>query len=832
MTELTPMMRQYLKIKEKNKDAILLFRLGDFYEMFFEDAKVASRILQITLTSRKTGKGGRVPMCGVPYHAIDNYIARLVRAGHRVAICEQVEDPALAKGIVKRETVRLITPGTVLTDTLLEEKKNNFLVALNKDKDKLGLSLVDLSTGEFKLTQLKEREELHSELTRLSPSECLLPERLREDGSFMRNLGEEAQMLITYREDFSFLPETAYQTLTAHFHTHSLKGFGCEDLPLAIGAAGAIVDYLKETQKTALSHIAKLSVYSPSEFMVLDGATQRNLELIHTLAGAKGASLLAILDETVTSMGGRKMRNWMLQPLLKAAKIKERQEAVEEFFNQSSCRNKVSRILKGFPDLERLSSRASCGLANARDLVALGNALRIIPEIKKEIAPCQSKLVKNLNANLETLDELTELISQAIVDEPPLTLREGRLIKEGYSEGLDELRKISREGSRWIANLQAKEIERTRVNSLKVRYNKVFGYYIEVTKPNLKLVPPDYIRKQTLVNAERFITPELKDYESRILGAEERMKDLEYKIFVEVREKVAKQSERIQTVADILATLDVLTGLAEVAVRNNYVRPEVNENYLISIKDGRHPVLEKVLDDPFVPNDTLLGGEENQLLIITGPNMAGKSTYIRQIALIVLMAQMGSFLPVKEATIGVVDRIFTRVGALDELSRGMSTFMVEMTETANILNNATSKSLIVLDEIGRGTSTFDGISIAWAVAEYIHDKENLRAKTLFATHYHELTELSLTLPRVKNYNVAVREWNEEVIFLRKVVEGGSDRSYGIHVAKLAGLPREIIERAKDILAKLEKRAFTEDIRPKLSRSGKGEMVQLGLFDND
>ena len=829
ITELTPMMRQYLKIKKGNKDAILLFRLGDFYEMFFDDAKVASKILHITLTSRAAGKGGRVPMCGVPYHAIDNYIARLVRAGHRVAICEQVEDPAMAKGIVRRETVRLITPGTALTDTLLEEKRNNFLVAVNKDKEKVGLSLVDLSTGEFKLTELKEGEELGNELTRLSPAECLLPERMREDGKFMKGLREEAKMLITHREDFSFLPETAYQTLISHFHTHSLEGFGCEDLPLAIGAAGALIDYLKETQKTALSHIAKIGVYYTSEFMVLDGATQRNLELTRTFAGVRGASLLTILDETVTSMGGRKVRKWMLQPLCKVDEIKERQEAVEEFFNQSSRRKKMRQILKEFPDLERLSSRASCGLANARDLVALGSALRIIPEVKKEISFCQSKLAKNLNANLETLDELDELISRAIVDEPPLTLREGGLIKEGYSEELDGLRKISREGKQWIANLQAKEIKRTGISSLKVKYNKVFGYYIVVTKPNLKLVPPDYIRKQTLVNAERFITPGLKDYESRVLGAEERMKELEYKIFVEVREETAKQSERIQAVADILATLDVLAGLAEVAVRNNYVRAEVNAGDLISIKDGRHPVLEKVRDDPFVPNDALLDGEENQLLIITGPNMAGKSTYIRQIALIVLMAQMGSFVPVREATIGVVDRIFTRVGALDELARGMSTFMIEMTETANILNNATSRSLIVLDEIGRGTSTFDGISIAWAVAEYIHDQESSRAKTLFATHYHELTELSLTLPRVKNYNVAVREWNEEVIFLRKVVEGGSDRSYGIHVAKLAGLPREVIERAKDILARLEKRAFTEDIRPKLSALGKRETVQLDLF---
>jgi len=833
LSELTPMIRQYLGIKKKNADAILLYRLGDFYEMFFEDAKVASKILQITLTSRGGGKGRKVPMCGVPYHAVDNYISRLVKAGYRVAICEQVEDAAAAKGIVKRETVRLITPGTALSDNLLEERKNNFLVALDKDDGMVGLSLIDLSTGEFKVAQLKDGEELYNELTRLNPSECLLPERLKEEEEFLKRLGREGGMLITPREDFAFDTETAYRALTSHFRTHSLEGFGCEDLPLALGAAGAILDYLRETQKTALSHIVKLTAYSTSEFMVLDGVTQRNLELIHTLAGTKGGSLLSVLDDTVTSMGGRKLRNWMQQPLLKADKIKERQEAVEEFFRQLSWRKDLSRFLKDLPDLERLSSRASCGLAHAQDLVALSKALRVIPQVKERISSCRSGLVKDSNANLETLQELSDLISQALVPEPPFSLREGGLIREGYAEELDELRKVSRGGKEWIAHLQTRERERTKISSLKVGFTRVFGYYIEVTKPNMKFVPPDYIRKQTLVNAERFITPELKEYESRVLGAEERIKELEYKIFLEIREKVAGEAGRVLKAADILATLDVLAGLAEVAVRNNYVRPEVQENEVISIKDGRHPVLERLLEEPFVPNDTVLDSRENQLIIITGPNMAGKSTYIRQIALIVLMAQMGSFVPAREATLGTVDRIFTRVGAADELSRGMSTFMMEMNETANILNNATSRSLIILDEIGRGTSTFDGISIAWAVAEYIHNHPGLGSKTLFATHYHELTELALTLPGVKNYNIAVREWNEEVIFLRKVVEGGSDRSYGIHVARLAGLPREVIERAKDILANLEKEAFTENGQPKLATSPgqpEREPAQLSLFE--
>lgn len=827
------MIRQYLGIKKKNEDAILLYRLGDFYEMFFDDAKVASKILQITLTSRGVGRGRKVPMCGVPYHAVDNYISRLVKAGHRVAICEQVEDAALAKGIVKRETVRLITPGTALSDNLLEERKNNFLVALNKEGDMVGLSLIDLSTGEFKVAELKDGEELYNELTRLNPSECLLPERLKGEEEFLKRLSREGEMLITRREDFSFIPETAYRTLTSHFRTHSLEGFGCEDLPLALGAAGAILEYLRETQKTALAHIAKLTAYSTSEFMVLDRATQRNLELAHTLAGTKGRSLLSVLDETVTAMGGRKLRNWMQQPLLKVDRIRERQEAVEEFFEQLSWRRELRQLLKNLPDLERLSSRASCGLAHAQDLVALSRALKVIPQVKEEISSRKSILMKELDANLENLHELADLISQALVPEPPFTLRDGGLIREGYSEELDELRKVSRGGKEWIAHLQTRERERTKIGSLKVGFNRVFGYYIEVTKPNMKLVPSDYIRKQTLSNAERFITPELKDYESRVLGAEERIKELEYKIFLEIREKVAGEAGRVQKAADILATLDVLVSLAEVAVKNNYVRPEVKEGEVISIKDGRHPVLEKVLDEPFVPNDTLLDSQENQLIIITGPNMAGKSTYIRQIALIVLMAQMGSFVPAREATLGVVDRIFTRVGAADELSRGMSTFMMEMNETANILNNATSRSLIILDEIGRGTSTFDGISIAWAVAEYIHNHPELGTKTLFATHYHELTELALTLPRVKNYNIAVKEWNEEVIFLRKVVEGGSDRSYGIHVARLAGLPREVIERAKDILANLEKSAFTEDGQPKLAASpgqpGEGP-AQLSLFE--
>jgi DNA mismatch repair protein MutS len=818
MAELTPMMRQYQRIKAEYPDTLLFFRMGDFYEMFFEDAEIASKALYITLTSRRTGKkGSDVPLCGVPYHAVDVYLAKLIKQGFRVAICEQIEDPKMAKGIVKREVVRVVTPGTVLDTSVLEAKENNFIGAISsqtirrsQEKQVIGLAFVDVSTGEFHLGEFTGTDRLQNvldELQRFEPKEILVPEGNEREvnNDEQRILEEYHATCLTKYSEIAFQYTAAKRTLQEHFHVHSLAGFGCQNLSQGVSAAGALLQYIQETQKTSLPHIRKINILRHDNFMVIDSATQRNLELYRTIADhSRNGSLLGLIDKTVTSMGGRMLQRWMRHPLIEIESINERLDAVEELKDDTILRGDLREQLQGIHDLERLITRLTLCAANARDLVGLKLSLFRIPELRNLLKSANSRLIIRLVDSCDELQDIAQLIGHAIVDDPPITLREGKLIRPEYNDELDELRTISREGKNWIAGLERQERQRTGINSLKVKYNKVFGYFIEVTKPNLHLVPDDYIIKQTLVNTVRYITPDLKEYESKVLGAEDKIVELEYTLFQEVRQAVAHEVGRVLHTAEIIAILDVLAALAEVADRYLYAKPEMTNDTQIKISEGRHPVVEQMkLDEPFIPNDTLVDCQENWLLIITGPNMAGKSTYIRQVALITLLAQIGSFVPAQKAVIGVVDRIFSRIGASDNLAKGESTFMVEMNETANILNNATNRSLIILDEIGRGTSTFDGMSIAWAVAEYISNQDIIGARTLFATHYHELTALASLLPGIKNYNIAVKEWNDQVIFLRKIVEGGADQSYGIQVARLAGLPSAVIQRAKEILADLE-----------------------------
>jgi DNA mismatch repair protein MutS len=812
----TPMMKQYQRIKAQYPNTLVFFRMGDFYEMFLEDAEIASKALQITLTSRRSSKNGPdVPLCGVPYHAVDSYLARLIKQGFRVAICEQVEDPKTAKGIVKREVVRVVTPGTVLDTSLLDAKENNFIAVItaqaakSSDKQLIGLACVDVSTGEFhvgELTGANSTQKLYDELQRFEPKEILLPETSDHTPEpVQRVIRDYNAACLTQYADTAFQPARATTTLLEHFQVHSLAGFGCQHFSSGVSAAGALLQYLQETQKTTLSHIRTLRVLRPDDFMLLDFATQRNLELYRTIADhSRRGSLLGLLDKTITSMGGRLLQKWMRYPLLDPAAISDRLDAVEELKTNLILRGDVREQLQGIQDLERLIARLTLSAANARDLVALKYSLFRLPDLLMLLKSARSQLIETLVDSCDELQDVAQLIEHAIMDEPPVTLREGKLIKPEYNAELNELRTISREGKDWIARLERQERQRTGINSLKVKYNKVFGYFLEVTKPNVHLVPDDYIIKQMLTNAVRYITPDLKEYESKVLGAEDKIVELEYALFQEIRQAVASEVERVLHSAEVIAALDVLTTLAEVADRYHYCKPEVTTDERIEISEGRHPVVEQMqLDEPFIPNDTFVDNQEHRLLILTGPNMAGKSTYIRQVALITLLAQMGSFVPAKHAAIGLVDRIFSRIGASDNLAKGESTFMVEMNETANILNNATRKSLIILDEIGRGTSTFDGMSIAWAVAEYINDPDNIGARTLFATHYHELTTLASLLSGIKNYNIAVREWNEQIIFLRKIVQGGADQSYGIQVARLAGLPGSVIRRAKEILADLE-----------------------------
>ncbi len=834
MAGMTPLMQQYTQIKSQYEDAILFFRMGDFYEMFNEDAKKASKVLQIALTKRGKSEGMDIPLCGVPFHAGDGYIAKLVRKGFKVAVCEQVEDPKKAKGIVKREVIRVVTPGTVLEEGMLEERENHFLASLVAENGAVGVSFLDLTTGEF-LTSEKKGEGLAEFLLgrfgTFEPKELIIPEEQQDSPLLQEVCRELPRVPVQFMEGWAFQKMETYRKLTRYFQTTTLEGFGCEDVPLGVAAAGALMHYVEETQKGAVPHIQGLKVLRDGKRMFLDGTTIRNLELVRcNLDGGKKGSLLAVLDRTRTAMGGRTLRKYLLSPLLDPDEIRQRQGGVAELHDDPSRLADLRDRLDRVHDMERLTSRITLGVANGRDLLALAESLAPLPEIKELLKELPAPLLMELRQGIDELQDVWERIEDAIHEDPPLNLREGRLIADGYSAELDELRSIGREGKGWIARLENRERERTGIGNLKVKFNKVFGYYIEVTKVNLKDVPDNYVRKQTLVNAERFITPELKEYEAKVLGAQERIVELEYELFCAIREGVAAERRRIQQTASVLAEIDALASLAETAREHRYVRPQISDGTTLTICEGRHPVLE-VLDPSgtFVPNDADMDTEEKRLLIITGPNMAGKSTYMRQVALIVLMAQMGGFVPASGAEIGVVDRIFTRVGASDALIRGQSTFMVEMNETANILHNATSRSLIILDEIGRGTSTFDGVSIAWAVAEFIHNRH--RARTLFATHYHELTELAMTLSGVKNFNIAVREWNDEVIFLRKIVEGGTDKSYGIQVARLAGLPTEVIERSKEVLENLERSELNEDGEPVIAHKEAAEPLisQPDLF---
>jgi DNA mismatch repair protein MutS len=836
MSATTPVMRQFLEIKSHYQDAILFFRLGDFYEMFMDDAVTASRVLGITLTSRNKGDKDAIPLCGIPYHSSQGYIAKLVSNGYKVAICEQVEDPKTSKGIVKREVVKVVTPGLVTDTDTLEPKENNYLLALVGEAEAgYGLAHIDITTGEFRVTHLDNIEKVASELASLQPREILLPVENEGDNLqqiFLRYLDG---MMVNRLNDWEFESDRSIETLCSFFNCTSLQAFGCQDLPQSIRAAGGLLSYLQRTQMDDLRHIRSLNTYHTRDHMVLDESTRRNLELTATLQGGrKKGSLLGVLDRTLTAMGGRLLRQWIHYPLIDKDQIIRRQDALQELLDDSIGRIDLGSVLDGVYDLERLNGKISMASANAKDIVALRDSLQRLPQIDDLLRDRKSDLLQSLRTNIDLLPELVDEISRGIVDDPPFVLRDGGIIRDGFNAELDELRSISREGKGWIARLEQQEKERTGISAMKVKYNRVFGYFLEVPRRFSDQMPEDYQRKQTLANAERFITPALKEYESKVLGAEERMVEIEYDLFQQIRKLTAEQGAQIQQTADALAQLDALLSLTDLAHDRQYVRPHIDDSDLLLIEGGRHPVVEQMsLQEPFVPNDVCLDLQENQLLIITGPNMAGKSTFMRQVALITLMAQMGSFVPADKAHIGVVDRIFTRVGASDNLAKGESTFMVEMNETANILRHATSKSLIILDEIGRGTSTFDGVSIAWSVAEYLHDNEEVAAKTLFATHYHELTDLCLTRNGIKNFNIAVKEWNDQIIFLRKIVAGGASRSYGIQVGRLAGLPQPVIERAKEILHNLEAGEFTSGQQPRIGR-GKGQPAtkvndQLALF---
>ncbi|MBW1997933.1 MAG: DNA mismatch repair protein MutS [Deltaproteobacteria bacterium] len=830
MNNLTPMLKQYLGIKSQHPDAILFFRMGDFYEMFFEDAKVASRILGITLTSRGTYKGEKVPMCGVPHHASKNYVAKLIESGWKVAICEQTEDPKASKGIVKREVVRIVTPGSAADDSGLDGKSNLFMAAVSARDAKYGLAHVDVSTGEFRVTEINNWEELLDELGRIDPAELLVPGQ--EDLAARRELSRYRLELLGSE---IFNRARAERLLREQLRVRSLGGFGIEGMEQGIVAAGAIVHYLLETHKASPAHIRDITTYHVGDYMFLDESTIQNLELFHTMRRrtSKG-SLFQILDRTVTPMGSRLLKRWIGYPLIDVTQIRRRLAAVSDFREDPIFREEIRDQLEGVYDLERLNSRISMGRANGRDLIALKSSILRLPRIKERLAGSASELLADISLQIDTLQDVAQLIDRSIREDPPVSIKEGGVIKQGYDEELDQLISLTRDGKKWIRELEAKEQGRTGIQSLRIGYNKVFGYYIEISKANLHLVPKDYIRKQTLVNGERYVTEALKEQEDVLLGAEEKMMNREYELFEEIRERIARENQRIKQTASFIGELDVLAALADVAEANRYTCPQVNEGGEIHILDSRHPVIEQVVkEEDFVPNDIHLDDREQQILIITGPNMAGKSTVLRQTALTVLMAQMGGFVPASSAEIGIVDRIFTRIGASDDLSKGQSTFMVEMNETANILRHATPRSLVILDEIGRGTSTYDGLSIAWAVAEALHDRDGKGVRTLFATHYHELTELVTAKKRVKNFNIAVKEWKDQIIFLRKMVEGGTSRSYGIQVARIAGIPEHVIERAKEILENLEGGAVDEAGRPRMAKSkarrqGEGPL-QLNLF---
>jgi len=825
-------MKQYHAAKADYPDCILFFRMGDFFEMFFEDAVQVSRELGLTLTSRSKGEDA-IPMAGVPVKSYEGYLRKLVTRGHRVAICDQVEDARQAKDLVDRRVVRVVTPGTLTEDTVLDDAEPNFLAAVASGKRAMGLAWADLSTGAFELEDVAA-ERLADELTRLAPAELLLPEDLHRTGDLKSTLGSLSLKRVTPLADWQFGADGGRRVLTDHFQVSDLGGYGCEDLGPALGAGGALLQYLKDTQLAGLSHIASVSRYRDGDTMFLDHATRRALELTqNTRDGGRDGTLLQVLDRTVTPMGARRLKAWVTAPLRKLEPIRERQAGVQALVESEGLRDDLRSALDGVYDLERLTGRLGCGRASARDLVALKRSLDPVPEVLDRLAsPAES--VPVLAAGRGALDpcpEVTELVGRAIVDEPPAVLNEGGLIREGHHAELDELRTIGAEGKGFLERYQAEEAERTGIPNLKVGFNRVFGFYLEVTNAHAGRVPENYVRKQTLKNAERYITPELKEYEARVLNAEERIKDLEYQLFLEVRAEVERHVARIQRTAHALADLDAAASLAEVAVERRYVRPEVNSGRRLEVEGGRHPVLEAHLaGGEFVPNDLALDGAGDRLIILTGPNMSGKSTYIRQAALHVLMAQAGSYVPADRALVGLVDRVFTRVGASDDLSRGRSTFMVEMTEVANIVNNATERSLLVLDEVGRGTSTYDGVSIAWAVAEHLHG--GVKARTLFATHYHELTDLANRLEGVRNYNVTVREWGDEVVFLHRIAPGGCDRSYGLHVARLAGVPDGVIERARLILDALQGKAQRREPPPPRDPAAGSGGRQLSLFGLD
>ena len=841
--ELTPMMKQYMQTKEEYKDCILFYRLGDFYEMFFDDALTASKELEITLTGKNCGLEERAPMCGIPYHAVDSYLNRLVSKGYKVAICEQVEDPKTAKGIVKREVIRVVTPGTNLDTQGLDETKNNYIMCIVYMADRYGLSVADVTTGEYLVTELDSQTKLMDELYKFMPSEIVCNEAFYMSGLDLDDLKNRLHMAIYSLETWYFDDALCRETLQEHFKVASLEGIGLSDYECGMIASGALLKYLEETQKNSLSHMSRLTRYATGNYMVLDSATRRNLELVETLREKqKRGSLLWVLDKTKTAMGARTLRKYVEQPLIDKKSIVKRLDAVAELKDNAICREEIREYLNPVYDLERLVGKITYQSANPRDLIAFQSSLSMLPSVKCILKDMESDLLKEIYEELDPLEELCDLVGRAIQEEPPLAMKEGGIIKDGYNEEVDRLRKAKSEGKNWLADLETKEREKTGIKNLRIRYNKVFGYYLEVTNSFKDLVPDYYTRKQTLANAERYIIPELKELEDTILGAEDKLCALEYELYCEVRNTIAAELTRIQRTAKAVAKLDVIASLALVAERNNYVRPKINEKGVIDIRDGRHPVVEKMIpNDMFIANDTYLDDKKQRISIITGPNMAGKSTYMRQAALIVLMAQLGSFVPASSANIGLVDRIFTRVGASDDLASGQSTFMVEMNEVANILRNATSKSLLILDEIGRGTSTFDGLSIAWAVVEYISNSKLLGAKTLFATHYHELTELEGKISNVNNYCIAVKEKGDDIVFLRKIVKGGADKSYGIQVAKLAGVPDPVINRAKEIVEELVTADITgkvKDIAVQGSETKKKtqkkldevDLTQFSLFD--
>lgn len=804
MSQLTPLMQQYVQIKEQYKDCILFYRLGDFYEMFFEDAHICSKELEIALTGKNIGQEERAPMCGVPFHAVEGYLSKLVSRGYRVAICEQVEDPKQAKGIVKREVIRIVTPGTNLNTQVLDETKNNYLMAVVHTTNAYGISIVDVTTGDYYVTEVESDRKLMDEIFKWSPSEIICNDTFFVSGIDIETLKSNYNIALSPLEPWYFDDDLCVRALREHFHVATLDGLGLKDYTIGVIAAGCIMQFLQETQKSSLSHITKLTPYTYEKYMLLDSSTVRNLELTETLREKqKRGSLLWVLDKTKTAMGARLLRSFMEQPLIDYDMIIQRLEAVSELKENMISREEIREYLNPIYDLERIMSKISYKSANPRDLVAFCSSLSMLPHIKFLMQNFESPLLKEIYDDLDPLQDLFDLIDRSISEEPPLTVKEGGIIKEGFHEEVDRLRKAKTEGKDWLMDLETKEREATGIKNLRIRFNRVFGYYLEVTNSYKDLVPDSWIRKQTLANAERYTTPELKNLEDIILGAEDKLFSLEYNIFCEIRDQIAAEVKRIQQTAKAIAKIDVFASLALVAEQNNYTKPIMNTNGSIHIKNGRHPVVERMIShDMFVANDTLLDNKNNRVSIITGPNMAGKSTYMRQTALIVLMAQIGSFVPADAAEISIVDRIFTRVGASDDLASGQSTFMVEMTEVANILRNATKNSLLILDEIGRGTSTFDGLSIAWAVVEHISNCSILGAKTLFATHYHELTELEGRLEGVNNYCIAVKEQGEDIVFLRKIVKGGADKSYGIQVAKLAGVPSSVLKRASEIVLEL------------------------------